>query len=64
MSFERFCELVERQKNARQDFLDYNYYQASLRRDDFEIEHDVRCSDGKAVITIKTCKAAIWGDYE
>ena len=61
MSFERVCQLAERQSNAKHEFLENNYYQATLLLGDFEIERDVRCCDGKAVLTVKTMKAMIWG---
>lgn len=64
MSFERILEFAEQQRNAHQDFLENNYYQATLLRGDFEIESVVRCSDGKAVLTVKTTEAVTWGDED
>ena len=61
MSFERVYRYVQHQRDAKRDFLDYNHYQANLLRNDFTIERVVRCTDGKAVLTIKTTKAMTWG---
>ena len=64
MSFERILEFAERQRNAKKDFLDNNYYQASLIPGDFEIESVFRCADGKAVLKVTTTEAMTWGEED